>query len=598
MSESKKTKEKDFSPMMKKYLITKEQYKDCLLFYRLGDFYELFFEDAEIASKILDIALTSRACGLEERAPMCGVPYHAVDSYIAKIIEKGYKVAICDQLTTPVKGQIVERDVTRVITPGTVIESEILKSNASNYILSLCKKNEIIGCAFCDVSTGEFRVSEYKDNAFHQLLDLLSRIRPAEIICNEEASNLSFDKDVKALDFLPLFSKQIEFDFDEQNAKELIKKQFNISSFQGHDFAKLNSAICATGALITYLNDTQKRSLNHINKIITENNDDFMHLDYNACRNLELIENVKDKKKKGSLLGHLNKTKTAMGARLLEKWILQPLQHSREINQRLDCIEELYYNSMLQNDIVNVLSNINDIARTCSKISYSTIMPRDCVSLKNSLNAVIDLSNYAKDLKSESFVSLFKNIESLKNLADLLGNVFIENPPAITSGGGFIKEDFNKELYELRNISSQAKKWLAALEAKEREETGIKNLKIGYSRVFGYFIEVNKSQEKLVPYRYERRQTISNHERFITEELKEIENKLLNSEELANKLENTIFEQIKEKLKDIVSVIQKTADEVAFIDVISSLAKVAQEYNYTRPKAYKNRKWKTSNNRG
>ena len=584
MSESKKAKEKDFSPMMKKYLITKEQYKDCLLFYRLGDFYELFFEDAEIASKILDIALTSRACGLEERAPMCGVPYHAVDSYIAKIIEKGYKVAICDQLTTPVKGQIVERDVTRVITPGTVIESEILKSNASNYILSLCKKNEIIGCAFCDVSTGEFRVSEYKGNALHQLLDLLSRIRPAEIICNEEAFNLSFDKDIKALDFLPAFSKQIEFDFDEQNAKELIKKQFSISSLSGHDFAKLNNAICAVGALINYLNETQKRSLNHINKIITENNDDFMHLDYNACKNLELIENIRDKKKKGSLLGHLNKTKTAMGARLLEKWILQPLQHSKEINKRLDCIEELYYNSMLQNDIANVLSNINDIARTCSKISYGSIMPRDCVSLKNSLNAVIDLSNYAKDLKSESFVSLFKEIESIKNLADLLESVFIENPPAITSGGGFIKEDFNKDLYELRNISSQAKKWLASLEAKEREETGIKNLKIGYSRVFGYFIEVNKSQEKLVPYRYERRQTISNHERFITEELKEIENKLLNSEELANKLESSIFEQIKEKLKEIVSIIQKTADEIAFIDVVSSLAKVAQEYNYTRPK--------------
>ncbi len=580
-----KKEEKKFSPMMERYWNTKEQYKDCLLFYRLGDFYELFFDDAITASKILDIALTSRACGKEDKAPMCGVPYHAVDSYIAKIIEKGYKVAICDQLSEPIKGKIVDRDVTRVITPGTVIESDILSDSTSNYILSVCgNENSNIGCAFCDVSTGEFRVCEFSKNTKSQFIDLLSRIKPAEIICNEEAYNLSYDKDIKALEFLPRFTKQIDFDFDYEAAKDLIKKQFKIASLQGHDFAKLKFAISSTGALIKYINETQKRSLNHINKIVTENNEDFMHLDYNACRNLELIENIRDKKKKGSLLGHLNKTKTSMGARLLEKWILQPLQHSKDINERLDCVEELFYNSMLLSDITSVLSNISDIARVCSKVSYGTIMPRDCVSLKNSLLSVIDLANLVKELKSSKFSSLFSQIESVKNITDLLQDVFVDDPPALTSGGGFIKLEFNKELSELRTMSSNAKQWLANLEAKEREQTGIKNLRIGYSRVFGYFIEVNKSQENLVPYNYERRQTISNHERFVTEELKEIENKLLNSEELANKLENKIYDEIKERLKSLVLVIQETASEVAYVDVVCALAKVAQDYNYVRPK--------------
>lgn len=583
--EDKKQKEKDFSPMMKKYLITKEQYKDCLLFYRLGDFYELFFEDAVLASKLLDIALTSRACGLDQKAPMCGVPYHAVDSYIAKIIEKGYKVAICDQLSEPKKGQIVDRDVTRIITPGTVIESDILNSNSSNYILSLFESDKgSVGCAYSDVSTGEFRVCEFTDDVKNSLIDLFSRLRPAEIICNEKVYDIMYDKDVKSLDFLPKFNKQMEFDFDYGNAKNLIQIQFKIASLQGHDFAKLKSAICAVGALINYLNITQKRNLNHINKIITEDPSDYMHLDYNACKNLELIENFKDKKKKGSLLGLLDKTKTSMGARLLEKWILQPLQHSDQINERLDCVEELYYNTMAQNDISAVLSSINDIARMCSKISYGTVMPRDCVSLKNSLLSVIDLASQVKDLKSNRFSQLFKNIDVVKQIVDLLSSVFVEEPPAVISNGGFIRLDFNKELNELRNMSQNAKQWLANLEAKEREETGIKNLRIGYSRVFGYFIEVNKSQENLVPYRYQRRQTISNHERFVTDELKEIENKLLNSEELANKLESKIYEEIKEKLKSLVIVIQNVSEDVAYLDTVNALAKVAQEHNYTRPK--------------
>lgn len=578
------SKDEVYSPMMVNYLHTKEQYKDCLLFYRLGDFYELFFEDAQVASKILDIALTGRACGKGEKAPMCGVPYHAVDSYVAKLIEKGYKVAICDQLSTPVKGEIVNRDVTRVITAGTIIETEILNSNTSNYILAICKKQDNIGVAYCDVSTGEFKVSQFEKESKKELINFLSRIRPAEILCNEEAYALSNDKDFKVLDFLPRFNKQIEYEFDYDNALDNIKKQFNISSIKGHDFASKKELIRASGCLLNYIFLTQKRTLNHINKIVTEENSSFMRLDYNACKNLELIENAKDKKKKGSLLGLLNKTRTSMGARLLEKWVLQPLQKSSEINSRLDGVEELFNNQILLNDIMSIMSNISDIERVSSKISYGTIMPRDCVSLKNSLLSVVDLSNMVKDLKSDIFTSLFSQIDSISNLAKILSNVFVDDPPAILSGGGYIREDFNQDLYNLKHISHKAKEWIVKLEAKEREETGIKNLKIGYSKVFGYFIEVNKSQESLVPYRYERKQTISNHERFITDELKELENKILNSEDLANKLETKIFDQVKSQLKDLVVVIQQTAKDVALVDTICSLSKVAQENDYVRPK--------------
>lgn len=577
-------KEKDFSPMMVKYLNTKQEYEDCLLFYRLGDFYEMFFEDAKIASKVLDIALTGRNCGKEERAPMCGVPYHAMESYVAKLLEKGYKVAICDQMSEPKPGEIVDRQVTRVITPGTIIESEILEGKTNNYIISLVKKDEIIGGAFCDVSTGEFKVFEYRNNYTLKLLDVLSRLRPSEIICNEDMQNFSkTNKDLKALDFLPPFFKLDDSYFEEKMCIENIKKQFNLNSLSGHDFNDLKCAIRAGGALIDYIISTQKRNLNHINKIITEQHNDYMHLDYNACRNLELIENVKDKRKKGSLLGHLNKTKTAMGLRLLEKWILQPLQDYKKINSRLDCLEELFYNNILLNDICAVLNNINDIERICSKISYGTILPKDCVSLKNSLFSVVDLALLTKELNNDAFKRLFSNIDSIKNIANLLNNAIADDPPAILANGGYIKEEFNKELYEYKNISKQAKKWLTELELKEKEQTGIKNLKIGYSRVFGYFIEINKTQEELVPYRYIRKQTISNHERFVTEELKEIEEKILKAEEISIKLESTIYNEIKEELKSLVEIIQLTSKDVAFLDVICSLCCVSQEYNYTKP---------------
>ncbi len=581
-------KDKEYSPMMQKYLQTKEQYKDCLLFYRLGDFYEMFFDDAILASQVLDIVLSGRSCGGDNKAPMCGVPYHAVDNYVAKLLAKGYKVAICDQLSEPKKTGIVDRDVTRVITPGTVIESDILGATVSNYILSACKEGDVFGVSFCDVSTGEFKVAEFENKK--NFLDLLSRIQPVEILCNEEIFNLSLDKDIKALDFLPQFTRQIDYEFDYQNALDSIKKQFNISNIKGHDFANLKQAIRASGALLNYLFETQKRSLNHINKIITEKPNEYMHLDYNACKNLELVENARDKKRKGTLFEQLNRTKTPMGSRLLEKWILQPLQDPKKINERLDCVEELYKEQILNSDIVAVLSKINDIARICSKISYGTILPKDCVSLKGALFSVVDLCVLVKDLQTEKFKTMFSHLEDIKSLANLLDSVFVQDCPALVSAGGFIREDFNKELYDLKHSSQTAKTRLSELEAREREATGIKNLRVGYSRVFGYFIEVSKSQENLVPYKYERRQTISGHERFVTEELLEIENSILNSDELSIKLEQKIFDEIKSELKSLVEIIQQTADDVAYVDVVASLAKVAQDCSYIRPKISKNYK--------
>jgi len=584
-----KVETRGYSPMMEKYFDTKEQYKDCLLFYRLGDFYELFFDDAKVASKILDIALTGRNCGGGERAPMCGVPYHAVDSYIAKLIEAGYKVAICEQMSEPVKGQVVEREVTRVITPGTVIESEILEGKTSNYIMCIFEENAFVGASFCDVSTGEFKIVEYKDSSIQKCIELLSRVRPAEIICNQDFSSFVMaNKNFGSLNFLPKLNKLDDYSFSYENAEETLKKQFNINSIIGHDFEKDKYAIRSAGALINYLLSTQKRSLSHINKIVTEHENEFMHLDYNACRNLELIESVKDKKRKGSLLGLLNKTSTAMGLRLLEKWIYQPLQDVDKINNRLDCVEELFYNNFVLNDIIAIMSSVNDIARTCSKISFGTIMPKECIGLKNSLYSVIDLANIVKDLNNDTFKNLFNHIEDIKNIADLLNNAFIEEAPNILANGGYIKESFNQELFDLRNTSSSAKKWMDALTEKERTATGIKNLKIGYSRIIGYYIEINKSQESMAPYRYTRKQTIANHERFVTEELKEIEEKLLNAQELSVKLEATIFNKIKDELKDLVKIIQDVANDVAYLDVISAFAQIAQSNQYVRPIINKN----------
>ena len=573
------------SPMMQQYLATKEQYKDCLLFYRLGDFYEMFFEDAKLASKVLDLTLTGRNCGLEEKAPMCGVPYMAVETYIAKLISHGYKVAICEQMSEPVAGKIVTRDVTRVITPGTVIENNILDERRNNYIASIYFQKGNIGLAYADISTGEFKVCEFNENSLSKLNDTLIRVRPAEIICNNEMLNNIDAITATKANILPRFQSYLDYSFEQSNAIDTIKKQLNIVNIVGHDFSKLVFGMSAAGALITYLLETQKRALNNINKIVVERFDNFMYLDVYACKNLELTESLREQKRKGSVLALLDRTKTSMGARQLAKWLTQPLQNEEEINMRLNCVESLVGNKILLNDIQHTLSAINDIERLSAKISYNTIMPKDCISLKNSLHYIPELWELTRDVPIIG--NLFNNYTDIKVLENLIDNVIDDEPAAVLSNGGFIKKGFSAELDELKNASKDGQKWLSALEAEEREKTGIKNLKIGYTRVFGYYIEISKSQENLIPYRYQRKQTISNHERYVTDELKQIEEKILNSEELAQKMELNIYNGFKNELLKFVELIQDLSSKIAFIDCIASFANIAVERNYVKPKINK-----------
>ncbi len=571
------------SPMMQQYMQIKEQYKDAIVFCRLGDFYEMFFEDAVTASKVLDLTLTGRACGLEERAPMCGVPYHAADTYIAKLISAGYKVAIYEQITEPKPGKMVERAVVRVISSGTVMENELLDEKKNNYIASVYKDKTSIGVAYCDMTTGEFKVCEFSTDSLQNLNDMLVRVRPAEIICNSEMVNYTQELSCVKLNIMPRFSVYLDYEFEYKNALETIKTQFGFSTINGFDFDKMGFAISASGALIKYLLETQKRSLNHINRIITEKNSDYLYLDITSCRNLEITETIRDQKKRGSLLWLLDNTKCNMGARLMRNWVLNPLKDELEINGRLNAVEELTKAPILLNDITTTISKFADIERLAGKISYGSIMPRDCLSLKNSLKNLPDLASFTSNLKAPKLAKLFKDITKLTTLTNFLEECISEDSPAIISGGGFIKKGFNKDLDEYRSVSTDAQVWLSKLEATEREQTGIKNLKIGYNRVFGYYIEVNKSQQDLVPFRYQRKQTIANNERYITEELKQLEEKILGADELAIKLEQKIFAQAKEYMQTLVQDLQKVAEDVAILDCICSLATVATKYNYTKP---------------
>ncbi len=571
------------SPMMQQYMQTKEQYKDCLLFYRLGDFYEMFFDDAITASKVLDLTLTGRNCGLEERAPMCGVPYHAVETYIAKLIDNGYKVAICEQLTTPEQGKIVARDVIRVITPGTVIENSMLDEKKNNYIASVYKQKTNLGIAYCDITTGEFVVSEFSQDGINALNDILVRIRPSEIICNEETLQISSNLACVKLNIMPKFQTYFEYAYDYDTACDTIKKQLNIATLVGFDFAKLDNAICASGALIKYILETQKRTLNSINKISVEKNSDYLYMDISTCRNLELTETIRDQKKKGSILWLLDNTKTSMGARLLRNWVLQPLTNETKINDRLQAVEELVNNPIVLNDITTVINNISDIQRLTGKISYGSIMPRDCLMLKNSLINLPDVYHLVRNLKSNIASSLLIDVDKINELTTFLDKAIDEDAPNIISGGGFIKNGFNQELDQLKNIGIEGQKWLAALEATEREQTGIKNLKVGYTRVFGYYIEVSKAQQDQIPFRYQRRQTVANHERYITEELKQIEEKILNAEDLSIKLEQQIYNQAKEYMQTLVSDLQQISLDIATLDCLCSLAQVAIKHNYVKP---------------
>ena len=573
------------SEMIKKYLETKEKYKDCIVFYRVGDFYEMFFDDALEMSKALDLTLTGKDCGLSERAPMCGIPFKAVDVYIAKALEKGYKIAICEQLTDPKPGTLVQRDVIRVITPGTVMESTILDEHKNNYIVSLFSSKNGSAISWCDITTGEFNVTELpKTASVEKINDILTMIGPAEIICNSDSSET--EKQIADLgrNSLPKFTYFRDNAFETKKCIEVLNTQFATISLKAFDLEDKPNSICASGALVQYLIDTQKRSLTHIDGIKFVSYSRYMHLDYQTRKNLELTANARDGGKFGTILWYLDKTNTSMGSRLLRKFIDEPLQDVKEIELRQDGVEELFKNIMLRDSVVQNLSKINDLERLCGRVSYNSLTPKDCNALQDSLAVLPQIKALLQNCKSKALKAIFQNIDDQKECHDLLKSAIIENAPSNTKEANFICSGYSTELDELRHASTDGKNWIASLQEREQKETGIKNLKIAYNRIFGYYIEVTNSQKGLVPFRYQRRQTLTNCERYTTEELSNIEQKILGSDEKALKLEQQLFDDLREKLLTYIASIKTTASYIAYLDVLCSLACVAVKNNLTKPK--------------
>ena len=575
----------ELSPMMQHYLDKKEEYKDCILFYRLGDFYEMFFDDAITASRELEITLTGRACGLEERAPMCGVPFHSADMYIARLISKGYKVAICEQLEDPktAKG-IVKRDVIRVVTPGTVIESNLLDEKKNNFIMSIVKKGLFFGLAVCDVSTGDFYATQItEENNFEKLLDEIARYMPAEIIANKMMYD-SKKEIARIKDRINVcISNSKEDDFSEET--EILERLYTIENQTGKNLKDNLFAVAAINGLSAYLTETQKIKLDHINSIELYITTRYMALDVSARRNLELTDRMRDKSKKGTLLWVLDKTSTSMGGRMLRRWINDPLVDVKEINDRLEAVKELKENMILRGDILESLNKVYDIERLAGRISYGNANGRDLISLKNSLSKLPELKKELSEVESSMLKKLYNDLDELEDITELIEKSIVDEPPITIKEGGIIKLGYNEEIDKCKKAATDGKSWLVNIEAKEREATGIKNLKVGYTKVFGYYIEVTKSFLKQVPTdRYIRKQTLTGAERFITEELKSIEDVVLGAEERIINLEYEEFVKIRTKISSQIERIQKSSNVVAILDVLNDFACVAEDNEYVMPK--------------
>ncbi len=577
--------DQQLSPMMQHYMEKKEEYKDCILFYRLGDFYEMFFDDAITASRELEITLTGRACGLEERAPMCGVPFHAAEMYIAKLISKGYKVAICEQLEDPktAKG-IVKRDVIRVVTPGTVIESNLLDEKKNNFIMSIVKKGLFFGIAVCDVSTGDFLATQItEENNFEKLLDEIARFMPAEIVTNKMM--YESEKEIARIkDRINVCISNVEEDsFSEEI--DFLEKMYTFKNETGSGLKDNLFAIAAINGLTSYLNATQKIKLDHINTIQLYKTTKYMALDVNARRNLELTDRMRDKSKKGTLLWVLDKTATSMGGRMLRRWINDPLVDVKEINERLEAVKELKENMILRGDILETLNRVYDIERLAGRISYGNANARDLISLKSSLSKLPELKTELSQTNSKMLKKLYSDLDELKDVTELIEKSIVDEPPITIKEGGIIKTGYSEEIDECKRAAIEGKSWLVNIEAKEKELTGIKNLKVGYTKVFGYYIEVTKSFLKQVPTdRYIRKQTLTGAERFITEELKSIEDKVLGAEERIVTLEYDEFVKIRTKISSQIERIQKSSTVVAIVDVLNDFANIAEDYEYCMPK--------------
>ncbi len=575
----------EFSPLMQQYFSIKNQYKDAILFFRVGDFYEMFFDDAKLASQELEITLTGKECGQEERAPMCGIPFHAVDTYVAKLIEKGYKVAICEQLEDPrtTKG-MVKRDVIRIVTPGTIIESNMLDDKKNNYIMSVYKKGIYFGIAICDISTGDFystRIAE--NNNFAVLLDELAKFGPAEIVVNSFLYN-SIEEINEIRKRFNLYINNFDdenFKFDTENLLQNYKLENENTEIK--DLKNYELETIAINALLVYLKQTQKIKLDHINRIRFYNLQKYMTLDITARRNLELLERQHDKGKKGTLLWVLDKTSTSMGGRKIRKWIGEPLLDVNQINKRLNAVRELKENSILRGELQQTLKKVYDIERLVGKISYGNSNGRDLNALKNSLKQIPNIKNLIKDSNSELIRFLEVSLDECSDLAKLIEDAIVEDPPITLKEGGIIKLGYNQEIDEYKKASTEGKKWLLELEQREKEATGIKNLRIGFNRVFGYYIEITKSNLSLVPETYIRKQTLTNGERYITEELNELESKILGAEEKLIDLEYQIFTEVRTHLAKNIQRLQKSADIISTLDVLSALSTVAEDMNYVCP---------------
>lgn len=573
----------ELTPMMKQYMQTKEEYKDCILFYRLGDFYEMFFDDALTASKELEITLTGKNCGLEERAPMCGIPYHAVDSYLNRLVSKGYKVAICEQVEDPktAKG-IVKREVIRVVTPGTNLDTQGLDETKNNYIMCIVYMADRYGLSVADVTTGEYLVTELDSQT--KLMDELYKFMPSEIVCNEAfyMSGLDLD-DLKNRLHMAIYSLEAWY-FDDALCRETLQKHFKVASLEGIGLSDCECGMIASGALLKYLEETQKNSLSHMSRLTRYATGNYMVLDSATRRNLELVETLREKQKRGSLLWVLDKTKTAMGARTLRKYVEQPLIDKESIVKRLDAVAELKDNAICREEIREYLNPVYDLERLVGKITYQSANPRDLIAFQSSLSMLPSVKCILKDMESDLLKEIYEELDPLEELCDLVGRAIQEEPPLAMKEGGIIKDGYNEEVDRLRKAKSEGKNWLADLETKEREKTGIKNLRIRYNKVFGYYLEVTNSFKDLVPDYYTRKQTLANAERYIIPELKELEDTILGAEDKLCALEYELYCEVRNTIAAELTRIQRTAKAVAKLDVIASLALVAERNNYVRPK--------------
>ncbi len=570
------------SPMMQHYMETKKEYPDCVLFYRLGDFYEMFFDDALTVSKELEITLTGKDCGLSERAPMCGVPFHALDSYLYRLVQKGYKVAIAEQMEDPRQAKgLVKREVIRVVTPGTITSSQVLDETKNNYLMGIVYMDGIYGISTADISTGDFMVTEVDSD--RELFDEINKFSPSEIICNNALYMSGVDMDELKNRYQVVISALDSRFFGEESCRRILMEHFKVGALVGLGLEDYATGIIAAGAVMQYIYETQKSTLEHITTITPYSTGQYMVIDTSTRRNLELVETMREKQKRGTLLWVLDKTKTAMGARLLRACIEQPLIHRDEIIRRQNAVEELNMNYISREEICEYLNPIYDLERLIGRISYKTANPRDLIAFRSSLEMLPYIKRILGEFNSELLAELGRELDPLQDIFQLIGDAIVEEPPITVREGGIIKDGYNQEADKLRHAKTEGKNWLAELEAKEKEKTGIKTLKVKFNKVFGYYFEVTNSFKDQVPDYYIRKQTLTNAERFTTDELKQLEDIIMGAEEKLVSLEYDLFCEVRDKIGAEVIRIQKTAKSIAGIDVFCSLSVVATRRNYVKP---------------